>query len=340
MPVEITIYDHHRKDQSDIPGATIIDSPYGAESSHLALLCRDAGATVGREEATMGLTGIFADTGNFTHEEVTAGDFEAAQWLMENGASRKLVRRFLRPLRQEGQADLFHRLEAAVTWRRFHGHEVALARLEIPSQIPGIAEVVDRAFAAEPVDAFFALVTIADRGHRMVIGRSRKEGLDILELLEPFGGRGHTSAASALIKEERNVWAELLERLDRVPKESMTAAGLMTREVDRLSPEMTVLEASLFFEKTGHTGAPVVDREGEVKGILTLRDVSQARKAEAMHAPVSAYMSRMMISWAPEDTIREVERKMLGKNVGHLPVLSGTRLVGLITRGDYKRFYA
>ncbi len=40
------------------------------------------------------------------------------------------------------------------------------------------------------------------------------------------------------------------------------------------------------------------------------------------------------------DTVREVERHMLGHNVGHLPVMEGTRLVGLVTRGDYKKFYS
>jgi tRNA nucleotidyltransferase (CCA-adding enzyme) len=340
VPETITIYDHHRNEEADIPGARLVEGLHGAESTSLALMCREAGTGLSSDEATIALAGIYADTGNFTFNTTTPGDFEAVSWLMERGASLKLVRRLLRPLREPSQADLFHRVLANLSWRRFHGYVVALSRVELESQSSGVAEVVDRVFADEPVDVLIVLVDIRDRGHHLVIGRSRKERFNLLDVLATLDGHGHISAASAFIRDDRDVWTELLNQLEKVPVDALTAADLMSDRITSLSPETSVLDASLLFEQTGFTGAPVLDSRENLMGMFSLRDVSKARKAGAMKAPLTAYMTRRVISCSPGDTIREVERQMLGHNVGHLPVMEGTRMVGLITRGDYKKFYS
>ena len=149
------------------------------------------------------------------------------------------------------------------------------------------------------------------------------------------------AAASALIKDHReNLWTELLQCLETVPVDALTAVDLMSRDVMTITPDTAILDASILFEQSGFSGAPVIGVDGDLVGMFALKDVSTARKGGAMKAPVSAYMSRRIISCSPGDTIREVERHMLGHNVGHLPVMEGTRLVGLITRGDYKKFYS
>lgn len=340
VPEKTVIYDHHRAEEADIPGSELIPAESGSQSAWLALKCRDDGLDVGPEKATMALAGIYADTGNFTNNSTTSSDFAAVSWLMEQGASLKMVRRFMRPLREPEQQDLFHKVLGNLSWRRFHGFEVALSRVEIDGQAPGIAEVVDRIFSAEPVDVLIVLVDILDRDHHLLIGRSRRERFDLLEVLASFDGHGHVAAASAMIKGRRDIWSELLSRLESIPVDAITASDLMTRDVTVLDPATTILDASLLFERTGFSGAPVVDTSGDVVGMFSLKDVSQARKADSMNAPLSAYMARRIVSCAPGDTAREVERHMLGHNVGHLPVLDGRKLLGLITRGDYKRFYS
>ena len=340
VPLETVIYDHHVSEDADIPGARLIEATEGAQASHMALLCREADISVPPDAATIALAGIYADTGNFTHNSTTIRDFEAAVWLKNQGASLNMVRRLLRPLREPFQADLFHRILGNLSWRRFRGHEVGLSRVVLEDQISGIAEVVDRVFAAEPVDVLIVLVDIKNKNHHLLIGRSRKERFNLLDVLAEFGGHGHIAAASALIKEDLDVWDMLLQRLETVPVDALTAENLMSRNVTSLSPNMKILDASMLFEETGFSGAPVLDAEGNVVGVFSLKDVSKARKAEAMHAPVSAYMAKRFVSCAPSDTIREVERNMLGHNVGHLPVLNGTKLLGIITRGDYKKFYS
>ncbi len=340
VPESITIYDHHRNEEADIPGARLVNSLHGAESSFLALMCREAGTKLGPDAATIALAGIYADTGNFTHNTTNPEDFEAVSWLMERGASLKMVRRLLRPLREPSQADLFHRVLGNLSWRHFHGHVVALSRVVLEEQTAGVAEVVDRVFADEPVDVLIVLVEIRGKGHHLVIGRSRKERFNLLDVLASLGGHGHIAAASAFIKDDRDVWGELLDQLESVPVDAMTAVDLMSDNITSLTPETSVMDASILFEQTGFSGAPVLDPEGNLLGMFSLKDVSKARKSGAMKAPITAYMTRRIVSCSPGDTIREVERHMLGRNVGHLPVMDGTRLLGLITRGDYKKFYS
>lgn len=340
VPLETIIYDHHKNEDADIPGARLIPASEGAQASHMALLCRDAHLSIPSEVATIALAGIYADTGNFTHNSTTMEDFEAVVWLKKQGASLKMVRRFLRPLREPFQADLFHRILGNLSWRRFRGHEVGLSRVVLEEQVSGVAEVVDRVFAAEPVDVLIVLVDIQNKNHHLLIGRSRKERFNLLDVLAEFGGRGHIAAASALIKEDLDVWDALLRSLETVPVDALTAEDLMSKDVTFLSPKTQIMDASMLFEETGFSGAPVLDTDGNVVGVFSLKDVSKARKAGAMHAPISAYMARRFVSCAPSDTIREVERHMLGHNVGHLPVLDGTKLLGIITRGDYKKFYS
>ncbi|PIE04102.1 MAG: hypothetical protein CSA76_06000 [Spirochaetales bacterium] len=340
FPVSIEIYDHHSNEETDIPGARLVENFYGAQSSAMALMCRDNNLRVEQAIATLALAGIYADTGNFTHNSTTAHDFEAVSWLMQQGASLKMVRRLLRPLREPFQLDLFHRILGNLTWRRFHGHEVGLSRVSISHQTSGVAEVVDQVFSSEPLDGLLVLVDIEDKQHHLLIGRSRKDKFNLLDILAVFNGHGHVGAASALIKEGGDIWLQLLMQLETVPGDAVTASELMTKDVKTLQLNMPVMEASMFFEQTGFTGAPVVDKAGELVGMFSLKDVSKARKSSAMHAPVSAYMTRRIISCAPGDTIREMERLMMTHNVGHLPVMDGRRILGLITRGDYKKYYS
>jgi len=68
---------------------------------------------------------------------------------------------------------------------------------------------------------------------------------------------------------------------------------------------------------------------------VTLRDIMKGRRAAQMNAPVSAYMTRNVISANPETTVREMEELLLSNNIGHLPVIEHGKIVGIVTRTDY-----
>ena len=117
-----------------------------------------------------------------------------------------------------------------------------------------------------------------------------------------------------------------------------TAMDIMTEDVQSLNQHSTLLEASIRLEEISHTGAPVIDDDGNVVGFLTLRDIMKGRRAKQMHSPVKGYMSRNPVSASVHTTIRELDELMFENNIGHLPVVDGTKLVGIVTRDDYLNF--
>ncbi|MFT0861451.1 CBS domain-containing protein [Ancylobacter sp. G4_0304] len=78
--------------------------------------------------------------------------------------------------------------------------------------------------------------------------------------------------------------------------------------------------------------------EGDtVVGIFSERDVVRAvaeKGVAALKLPVSALMSRNMISCAMEDTVDHVRALMDSHHVRHLPVLEDHQLVGVLSIRD------
>jgi tRNA nucleotidyltransferase (CCA-adding enzyme) len=155
--------------------------------------------------------------------------------------------------------------------------------------------------------------------------------------MEPFGGGGHPQASSALVKGRSGgeVFREFLQHINSNLNPAVTAGDVMSEDVKVLDPDMTLRDASIFLENINHTGAPVVDKAGGLIGILTLRNIMKARRASQMNAPVRAFMTRKVITGTKDMTMRAVESIFYKHNIGHLPILDGGRLVGLVTRTDY-----
>jgi tRNA nucleotidyltransferase (CCA-adding enzyme) len=339
-PARIDIYDHHTEEKCDIPNAVIHGEDYGSNTTLLGLSCVNNSAAVGHEDATIALAGIYADTGNFTHENVKEEDFSVAAYLARQGGSVKLVKEFLKTLKDDHQITLFHEMLNRVSYQDIHGHFIIATYVQLDKQVGGLAAVVEKVFEVENTDAIFAVFGFKKEGDTIIIGRSQKPTIDIHKALKHFGGGGHAAAGSALIKktEGEAVFRDLLERLHENLLPAIMADQIMTTGIGVILDTWTLLEASLFLEKINHSGAPVVDSGGKLAGFMTLKDIMKGRKSGQMHAPVKAYMARKLITGKPNATIREIEQLLYKNNIGHLPVVEGGRPVGIITRSDYLRF--
>ncbi|MGL4370455.1 MAG: DHH family phosphoesterase, partial [Spirochaetota bacterium] len=139
----IDVYDHHPADAFDIPGADIHANGYGANTTYFALELAARGISPDPDDATIALAGIFADTGNFTHDNVKKEDFAAAEFLVNHNASVGMVRRLLGSLKEDHQISLFHQLLNDIVYQDFFGHVVALGIVELDQQAAGLAAVVE-----------------------------------------------------------------------------------------------------------------------------------------------------------------------------------------------------
>jgi CBS domain-containing protein len=77
--------------------------------------------------------------------------------------------------------------------------------------------------------------------------------------------------------------------------------------------------------------------QGRVEGILSERDIVRVlseRGAGVLEEPVSAVMTRKVVSCRQSDTVAGIMEMMTLGKFRHLPVVEEGRVVGLISIGD------
>ena len=337
LKAEVEVYDHHINNECDIPGAVLHEAPYGSNTTLVAeeLMKRDI--SIPHDAATIALTGIFSDTGSFTHDNVCPRDFEAARWLLNQGASIKMVKQFLKVWHQDLQIDVFHKVLNSISFRNLHGYSILFCHIYMDDQVGGLSEVVQKVFEVENADAMFAVFSLQKRKRTILIGRSRNDSIDLSRIMKDWGGGGHTKAASATIKElvSHDFVNTFRLYLKDVLVPACSISDIMTKDVRVIPDTFSVLESSLFLEQIDHSGVPVVDSDENLVGFITLRDISKARVAGQMKASVRGYMTHKLYTAPPDATLRDLERLFLDYNIGHVPVVSENKILGIVTRSDY-----
>ena len=114
----------------------------------------------------------------------------------------------------------------------------------------------------------------------------------------------------------------------------MTVAELMTANTVTVEPGDTLEAAHEKMEAGRFRQVPVVDHQRLV-GILTDRDTRQLRAARSYagrcgHEPPS-------VSVHPSTPVREAAHLLRANKIGGLPVVEGSKLVGIITATDMLR---
>ncbi len=339
----IDVWDHHPDDSSDIPGAVIREGSVGANTTLLGTEAIARGLALSADDATIALAGIYADTGNFTHENVSTADFEVAGWLKGQGASLDIVRTILQTLKDGSQITLFHDLLNRLTYQNVHGHLVITAYVEMDRQVGGLAAVVEKVFEVESPDAIFVVFFFARENEALIVARSAQRSIDAGRLLAAFGGGGHAQASSALVKGAplahllrrslgRQTWHALQAYLKVMLGPAASAVSFMSKDVVTISASSTLKAASLLLESVDRTGAPVVDGEGRFCGYLTLRDVGKGRQSGQMGATVGSHMTRKVTTVTPTTSFREIEGLFFSHAIYDLPVIDAGRVVGVVTR--------
>ena len=84
------------------------------------------------------------------------------------------------------------------------------------------------------------------------------------------------------------------------------------------------------------TGSLVVLDGDELIGIITERDIMKAvaRGDDLDSTPISAVMTRAVITVAPGDSVEAAAEHMATRWIRHLPVLDGGALVGMVSQRD------
>ena len=115
----------------------------------------------------------------------------------------------------------------------------------------------------------------------------------------------------------------------------------MDTVVQTLRPDMSIMEAIDALIEWHVTGAPVVDEQMNLVGILTEKDclkvLALGTDGEPSRGNVGDYMQRDVVSIPPTMNIYYAAGVFLNHNFRRLPVVVGGKLVGAITRFDILR---
>ncbi len=116
----------------------------------------------------------------------------------------------------------------------------------------------------------------------------------------------------------------------------MKIADIMSTQLVVLAPEQTIREVSQIFLEHKIDGSPVVDKHGQMIGLITKSHLYQVLAQDRdPDTPVRELMKQAVIVGRPEDSVRDLIRT----SVGRLPVIDGNQVVGMVTRTDLARAY-
>ena len=107
-------------------------------------------------------------------------------------------------------------------------------------------------------------------------------------------------------------------------------------EVFMIAPDATVFEAIRLMAKH-NIGALLVMTEGNVDGIVSERDCIRKVEVEGKSSKdtqVSTIMTSKLITVNCDQPLEECMALMLDKNIRHLPVYDGAKLMGLLSVRD------
>jgi CBS domain-containing protein len=108
------------------------------------------------------------------------------------------------------------------------------------------------------------------------------------------------------------------------------------RQIQSVEPDAR-LAAAIKVLSERKIGAVLVMSKGQIEGILSERDIVRVlgeRGAVVLDEPVSAVMTRKVVSCRQSDTVSGIMEMMTSGKFRHLPVVEDGRVVGLISIGD------
>ncbi|MDH3615972.1 MAG: CBS domain-containing protein [Gammaproteobacteria bacterium] len=116
----------------------------------------------------------------------------------------------------------------------------------------------------------------------------------------------------------------------------------MDTVVPTLRPETQIMQAVDFLVHHRVTGAPVVDSDGSMVGIITETDLLKLMTEGIQGEPpteatVAEYMTTDVISVSPTVDVYYVAGMFLANKFRRLPVVENGKIVGAITRFDLLR---
>lgn len=331
--VEIHVYDHHPSAEDDIEGHFVVIEPVGATVTILSRCIRERGLDLTSEEATIMSLGLYEDTGSFTFNSTTPEDFEAAAYLRRCGADLNVVADMMTQELTAEQVGLLNDLIHSARTYNVHGIEVCVATVSVDKYVGEFAVLVHKLKDMENLDVVFALGRMEDRIY--LVARSRIPEVNVGVIASYFGGGGHSTAASATIRDLTLIQAEdrLIEVLKSFVHPFPTAADLMNSPVIFTEADAGIGESANTMVKYNINSMPVM-QDGSLVGLINRQVVEKAVFHGLEEQKVREFMNSDFGTVGPDATLLEIQTYLVENQQRILPVMENGEVKGVITRRD------
>jgi tRNA nucleotidyltransferase (CCA-adding enzyme) len=332
--VELILWDHHMGIGDLNPHWQCVEK-IGATITLLVREMKDKDLHLTPLQATLFLLGLYEDTGQLTFSSTTPEDARAAAFLLEQGADLNIAVDFLNMAYGEVQKKVLFRLMRDAEQHEIKGKRVGIGVVNINKHVE-LAMVVQLYSKIVNADAVF-VVFVNESGGCFIIGRSSTPDINVNTLLQRFGGGGHPGAGSATITDAHIAAGEIRQKiiaaLHEVQRGGALVADMMSFPVTAVAPDTPMHEIQNIMEVEKIRGV-VVEEEECLRGIVVLWDLKKLKQHKQWNSPVKAFMNRKVTTISPEALASEAADLMVQKNIGHLPVVQGEKVIGIVTRTD------
>lgn len=333
--VEIIIYDHHKTSENDIKDRKIIRKNYGSNTTNILeiLLENDPDIKFNEIEATLGLMGIYEDTGNFTFHSTTPKDLEMASYLLKNNGDLSKVNEYVQKGLEKEQLEIFIELVENSEFIDIDGERAQLTYYKTNDFILGLDEVINKMQYLEK--SSLCIIICGNDKKINIIGRSSNK-INLVEILKDYKVGGHEYAVSGIVRDQNieKLYGDIKNKIKNTVKLGKKSIDIMNTPVKTILKNTKIKLAYKIMYRMGYGGLPIVE-DGKIKGIITRNSVDKALNHGFSNAPVSAYMTSEVITGDKNLSIEELKALIVEKGIGRIPIVDDDRkILGIVTRSD------
>ena len=112
-------------------------------------------------------------------------------------------------------------------------------------------------------------------------------------------------------------------------------------DIVTLSPDATLGDAVASLARNRIGAIVVTNGDMGVEGIISERDVVRLigeRGVDVLAEPLAGLMTKAVVTCAPDKTVPQIMERMTRGRFRHVPVVSGGKVVGIISIGDVVKY--
>ena len=334
--LELHIYDHHPLLADSIRATGGVITSSGSTSTILAGILQKQDEMPTPAEATLMMLGIYEDTGRLLFPTTTQADYQAAAWLLGQGANLNIVADFVSQGLTSQQVGLLDALLKNLKTTSIDGITISIAHASSDTYIADIAGLAHMVCNMESPDVLFLVVAMERRV--CLVARSRITEVNVGEIMRHFHGGGHPSAASATVHDQslKQVLGTLEEIMRVAIPPRVSAGAIMSSPVKTMPVGTSIAEARELLTRYNCNAMPVIDGQRMI-GLISRKTVEKSLYHDLGTAPVSDFMHTEFLRASPETPLVDIQTYMVEGNRRFVPVFDGDSLIGAVTRTDLLR---